>query len=263
MVLRTFLFNALFYLVTATALIVCSPVVLTVLKPRQIMAIVTFWANTVMALHRLLIGARHEIRGLENIPKGGAIVAAKHQSTWETMALIPLLPDPTFILKRELMWLPLFGWWAARADMIPVDRGKGSRALADMTERAKEAVRGGRQIVIFPEGTRREAGAEPRYKIGVVHLYRDLGVPIVPVALNSGVVWPRRTKAQRRGTIVMEFLPPIPPGLDQKSALEALQGAIEGASDRLLLEAAAEGTRLRPEAEARVAALKAGAVPAA
>ncbi|WP_181701360.1 lysophospholipid acyltransferase family protein [Chthonobacter albigriseus] len=255
MVLRTFIFNVLFYLVTAGALIVCSPVVL-FLKPPQIMSIVRWWANTVMALHRAVLGIRHEIRGREHIPTTGAIVAAKHQSTWETMALIPLVPDPVFILKRELMWLPLFGWWASRARMIPVDRGKGSQALADMTERAREAVRGDRQIMIFPEGTRREAGAEPRYKIGVAYLYRDLKVPIVPVALNSGVFWPRRTPSHVKGTIVMEFLPPIAPGLEPKDALVKLQSEVEAASDRLLLEAADGGAALRPEAAARVTRLR-------
>lgn len=255
MVFRTFVFNILFYTVTAAALILCSPVVL-FLKPLQIMAIVRWWANTVMALHRRLLGIRHEIRGRENIPPGGAIVAAKHQSTWETLALIPLMPDPTFILKRELMWLPLFGWWASRAKMIPVDRGKGSRALADMTARARDAVRGGRQIMIFPEGTRREAGAEPRYKVGVSYLYRDLGVPLVPVALNSGVFWPRRTPAHVKGTIVMEFLPAIAPGLEPKDALALLEERIEAASDRLLLEAADAGATLRPAAAERVATLR-------
>lgn len=255
MVIRTAVFTALYFAFTALTLIVCSPVVLTVLKPRQVMAVVAWWAGGVMALHRIVVGARHEVRGREQLPAGGVLVAAKHQSAWETIALIPLLPDPVFILKQELMRLPLFGWWASRAGMIPVDRRRGARALSDMAAKARQALSEGRQIVIFPEGTRRPLGAEPDYKVGVAHLYRDLKVPMVPVALNSGAVWPRHATHQA-GTIVLEFLPPIPPGESPRAALARLQTAIEAASDRLLLEAAAEGLRLEPVAAERVRVLR-------
>lgn len=259
MVVRSLLYNALFYVITLTMLIVFSPVLLG--GRRSTMAIVRLWSRITMGLHRALTGIPHELRGFDRLPEGGAIVAVKHQSTWETIALLPHLHDPVFILKRELMWIPLFGWWAWVADMVPVTRGRGAEALQDMTRKAREAVAKGRQILIFPEGTRREAGAEPAYKFGVALLYRDLGVPLVPVALNAGCAWPRRSRIQRRGTIVAEVLEPIPPGLEARTAFTRLQQAIESATDRLLLESAARGDDLPPSAAARVEALKAGAGP--
>ncbi|BBE73130.1 lysophospholipid acyltransferase family protein [Oharaeibacter diazotrophicus] len=256
MVFRTLVYNVVFYVSTLVMMIVGAPTMIP--GRRTEMAFVRLWSRIQMALHRAIVGARHEIRGLERMPKTGCIVAMKHQSTWETIAMIPLLEDPAFILKRELMWIPFFGWWAARAKMIPVDRGRGRDALRAMTERAKKAVDEGRQIAIFPEGTRREAGAEPAYKFGVAVLYRDLDVPIVPVALNAGLVWPRRG-VHRRGTIVAEVLEPIPAGLDPKTAFLRLQLSIEEACDQLLLEAADRGDELSPTAARRVAELRAGA----
>ncbi len=176
--------------------------------------------------------------------KGPLIVAAKHQSTWETFALLRLFDDFTFIVKRELMWIPIFGWCMWKGRMIPVDRGAGSQALNDMTARAREEIRTGRQLIIFPEGTRRAPGAEPRYKFGVAHLYAEVGVPCVPVALNSGLFWPRRAFMRLPGTIVVEFLPPIPPGLDKQAFFARLQSDIETATARLIAEGQAELKRL-------------------
>lgn len=172
------------------------------------------------------------------------IIAAKHQSTFETFALLKLFDDFTFIVKRELMWIPIFGWCMWKGRMIPVDRGAGSQALIEMTERAMREIRTGRQLVIFPEGTRRAAGAEPRYKFGVAHLYGEIGVPCVPVALNSGLFWPRRAFMRFPGTIVVEFLPPIPPGMDKQAFFARLQNDIESATARLLEEGRAELKRL-------------------
>lgn len=256
MAFRTFVYNLLFYTLTFAMMVVGAPVMLFGRKVE--MRWVRLWSHVMMALHRAVTGIGHDIRGLEKLPKGGAIVAMKHQSTWETIAMVPLMEDPAFILKRELMWIPLFGWYAWAAKMIPVDRGKGVHALAAMTEKAREAVAEGRQIAIFPEGTRREAGAPPAYKYGVAHLYRDLGVPMVPVALNAGAAWPRRG-VHRKGTIVAEVLDPIPPGLDAKDAFRRLQEAVETACDRLLLESDARGDDLPKSARDRVADLKAGA----
>jgi 1-acyl-sn-glycerol-3-phosphate acyltransferase len=142
------------------------------------------------------------------------------------------------------MWIPLFGWFMAKGRMIPVDRRAGSQALTNMTGRAREEIRSGRQLVIFPEGTRRAAGAEPRYKFGVAHLYADIGVPCIPVALNSGLYWPRRQFWRYPGTIVVEFLPPIPPGLDKHEFFRRLQHDIETATARLIAEGEAELKRL-------------------
>lgn len=240
MILRALLFNVAFYLNTIMQVLVWSPVLL--LPRRFVWKAVHSWASVTHWLLRTICGTRVEIRHAERIPIGPAIVAPKHQSAWETYTLADLLSDPVFVFKRELVWIPIFGWYVAKARMIPVDRGARAVALAAVTKRAHEEIRadGGRQIIMFPEGTRRAVGAEPAYKYGVVHLYGELGVPCVPVALNAGVYWPRRSLAIRPGKIVMEFLEPIAPGLDKDEFMKRLQAAIEPATARLVAEAKAE-----------------------
>src|SRR5215213_3435752 len=204
------------------------------LPSRYLLAVARGWARANLRLLRVVCGIRADFRGLEKIPPGGLIIASKHQSVWETFALLPYVNDPTFILKRELMWIPLFGWCLWKAGMIPVDRGARGPALAAMTERAKVEVQRGRQIIIFPEGTRRPPGAEPRYKFGVAHLYAETGVPCLPVALNSGLFWGRRQFLRYPGTIRLEVLDPIPPGLDKQVFFQTLQTDLEAASNRLV-----------------------------
>jgi 1-acyl-sn-glycerol-3-phosphate acyltransferase len=234
---RSLLFQGLFYLSTLVLMIAGLPVFF---MPRRMgWPLVPFWARVNLVLLRWIAGVRVEFRGLENIPKGGCIVAAKHQSAWETFALLPLFSSPTYVLKRELRFIPIFGWYTAKFRQIPVDRGKRSLALAAMTEKAREAIAEGRQILIFPEGTRRGAGEAPRYKYGVSHLYRALKAPVLPVALNSGIYWPRRGWRLQPGTVVVEFLPVIAPGLDIDVFHERLIDTMETASDGLLREAAA------------------------
>jgi 1-acyl-sn-glycerol-3-phosphate acyltransferase len=241
-IVRSVLFNILFYLNLVVLLFVA---LITLALPRRaVLKMAELWGRVSVWLLRVVCGTRVELRGLENLPKGALIVAAKHQSTWETFALLKLFDDFTFIVKRELMWIPIFGWCMWKGRMIPVDRGAGSQALVDMTERAKREIRTGRQLVIFPEGTRRAAGAEPRYKFGVAHLYGEIGVPCVPVALNSGLFWPRRAFMRFPGTIVVEFLPPISPGLDKQAFFARLQSDIESATARLIEEGKAELKRL-------------------
>lgn len=240
--LRSFLFNVAFYLVLFVYLLAAMP---TLLLPRgALFAMVRSWARVNFWLLRVICGVHAEFRGLEKIPPGAALVASKHQSLWETFALCTLFADPAFVLKRELLWIPFFGWCAAKAQMIPVDRGARSQALKTMTERARIEVLRGRQIVIFPEGTRRAPGAEPKYKFGVVHLYAELGIPCVPVALNSGLFWPRRSFMRYPGTIKVEILDPIPPGLGKSEFGHRLQHDIERATARLV----AEGQRERAAA---------------
>jgi 1-acyl-sn-glycerol-3-phosphate acyltransferase len=238
LILRSLLFNVVFYLhisVRMAALLALLPF------PRKTMVrAVQAWARDNLRLLKLIAGTKVEFRGLERLPLGAVLVAAKHQSTWETFALLTILDDPTFVLKRELMWVPLFGWLAAKAGMVPVNRGAGSSALADMNERARQEAARGRQIVIFPEGTRRPPGAEPAYKFGIAHLYGNLDIPCVPIALNSGLFWPRRRFIRRPGTIVAEILDPIPPGLPRKEFMDALQARIETAAARLLAEGEAQ-----------------------
>lgn len=238
---RSILFNALFYANLITLMIVALP---TLLMPgRATIEMAKLWGRTSLWLLRVVCGTKVEFRGVEKLPQGPLIVAAKHQSTWETFALLSLFDYPVFIIKRELLWVPLFGWLAWKADMIEVDRGSGSQALLDMTMRARKVIRGGRQLMIFPEGTRRAAGAEPRYKYGVAHLYDVVGVPCVPVALNSGQFWRRRSFLRLPGTIVVEFLDPIAPGLDKQLFFERLQSDIESATARLIVEGERELSR--------------------
>ena len=243
LVIRSVAFNVLFYLNLLVQLIAAVP---TFLMPRWgIWGVVTFWARSNIWLLRTVCGLHVEFRGLDRIPPGPLLVASKHQSSWETFALWPLLSDPAFIMKRELMWLPLFGWFARKAAMIPVDRSRGSQALADMNARARAELARNRQIVIFPEGTRRPPGAEPRYKYGVAHLYAETGVPCLPIALNSGLFWPRRSFRRYPGTIRVEVLDPIPPGLDKQVFFERLQREIETATARLVAEGEQELGRSR------------------
>jgi 1-acyl-sn-glycerol-3-phosphate acyltransferase len=233
--LRSFVFNAAFYANLVAWMIVFIPCFL--IPRKAFLRVAQAWARSSLWLLRVIVGTDVEVRGRENILPGGLIVASKHQSLWETFALLTLFDDPAFILKRELMWIPLFGWYARKAGMVPVNRSAGSLALAEMNRLAREEVERGRQILIFPEGTRRPPGAEPAYKYGVAHLYANLGAPCVPAALNSGLYWPRRSFLRRPGTIVIEFLEPIRPGMDRDFFFQTVRTAIETASDRLLAEA--------------------------
>ena len=231
---RSILFNILFYL-NLVALLLAAIVTL-VLPRRGILFMATLWGRTSLWLLRVVCDVKVEFRGIEKLPRGPFMVAAKHQSTWETFALLWLFEDFTFIVKRELIWIPLFGWFMWKGGMIPVDRGAGSQALTAMTARAKEKIRGGRQLIIFPEGTRRAPGAEPRYKFGVAQLYGEVGVPCVPIALNSGLFWRRRSFVRWPGTVVVEILDPIPPGLEKSEFFARLQNDIETATARLVAE---------------------------
>jgi 1-acyl-sn-glycerol-3-phosphate acyltransferase len=232
--IRSLLFNLLFYLNLAILLIAAIP---TLLMPRPaILAMARLWARTTLWMLRSICRIDVEWRGLEKIPPGGILVAAKHQSTWETFALLTLFPDPTYIIKRELLWVPFFGWYARHGGMIPVDRGGGKAALSSMADGARRALAEGRQIIIFPEGTRRSAGADPKYKFGVAHLYAEAGIPCVPIALNSGLFWPRRRFLRFPGTVRVEVLDPIPPGVERNLFFARLQGDIEAATARLIAE---------------------------
>ncbi len=232
--LRSFLFNLAFYLVLFVYLVAAMPTLL--MRRRALIWMVKSWSRANFWLLRVICNIRMDIAGRTRIPHGAVLVASKHQSLWETFALMTVFEDPAYVLKRELMWIPFFGWCARKAEMIPVDRGAGSQALTKMTENAKQEVARGRQIVIFPEGTRRAPGAEPKYKFGVAHLYSELGVPCVPVALNSGLFWPRRSFMRYPGTIRVEILDPIPPGLDKQDFVKRVQDSVETATARLIAE---------------------------
>jgi 1-acyl-sn-glycerol-3-phosphate acyltransferase len=232
LILRSILFNILFYLNLFAYFIAAIPSLF--LPYRAVVAYAKAWGRTNLWLVRTVCGIDVEWIGLEKIPKGPLIVASKHQSLWETFALLTLFRDPTFIVKRELMWIPFFGWYIWKARMIPVNRGARALALAAMTERARVELQLDRQLVIFPEGTRRAPGAEPAYKFGVAHLYAETGVPCLPIALNSGLVWGRRSFLRHSGTVRVEILDPIPPGLGRTEFLQRLKDDIETATARLI-----------------------------
>lgn len=233
--LRSLIFVAVFYLNTAVFLLLGSPLLL---APRA-------WAMAGLRAHaraslwwmRVIVGTTVEVRGLDNLPDGPALIAAKHQSAWDTFALIPLFRDPAMIMKAELGNIPFYGWFSRKFDHILVKRDKAAAALRQMIRQAKDRAASGRDIVVFPEGTRRPPGAAPEYKSGVVALYEGLEKPCVPVALNSGLFWPRGSYLKMPGTILVEILPPIPPGMPRKQFRNELIERIETASERLRREA--------------------------
>jgi 1-acyl-sn-glycerol-3-phosphate acyltransferase len=236
--LRSLVFNILFYVVFLLWSLVALP---TFVLPRPAMLkVASWWAKTNILLMRAICGIKVEFRGVEKIPKGPLIVASKHQSMWETISLLHFFEAPFFVVKRELKFIPLFGLFIIKTDMVAIDRAKGGRALLAVLRRAEEEVRRGRQFVIFPEGTRTAPGAPPHYKAGIGMVYVDCGVPVLPVALNSGLFWPRRTFMRYPGTLVVEFLDPIPPGLKRDEFLTRVESVIETATNRIVAVAQAE-----------------------
>ncbi len=233
---RSIAFAILFYLVTALFLVIGSPLLL---APRRwAMAGLELHGRTCIWLLRIVAGTRMEVRGRQNLPQGACLVAAKHQSAWDTFALIPLFRDPAVVLKAELTAIPLYGWFCRKFEHIIVSRERAAIALKSMLASSRQRAGEGREILIFPEGTRSPPGAPPDYKPGIVALYETLGLPCIPVALNSGLYWPRRSLMRYPGTIVVEFLEPIPPGIDRRTFRSTLETRIETATARLLAEAA-------------------------
>ena len=256
--LRSLVFFVLFYVQSLVFAVAIGLPAVIIRRPFAIgLAMAMGWAWTSRFLLRWVVGIRTEVTGAENIPEGGCIIASKHQSDWDIYAILPWSRHPAFIAKKELMSIPFFGWAAQTFETIPIDRKLGSHAVPAMIEAARGAVSRGCRIVIFPEGTRRPPLAEPKYKVGVMRLYEALGVPVVPVALNSGLFWGRRSLVLWPGKARARFLPPIPPGLPAEEMQQRLIAAIEAESDRLVLVAAKEGIArpLSPETQARVQAL--------
>lgn len=238
--LRSLVFNVFFYLWTGLLLLVMVPLML-LPGDRLILGIGLLWGRVNLWALRVICDLKVEWRGMEKIPDGAILVAAKHQSAWETFAFFLPFRRPAYVYKRQLAYVPLFGWAVWKARQIPVDRGKKGEALASITEGAKTAATIGRQVMIFPEGTRRPVAAPPDYKYGVAHLYLTLELPCQPVALNSGMFWSRKSFTRRPGTVLVEFLDPIPPGLSATDFAEKLEADIEGATNRLIAESRARG----------------------
>jgi 1-acyl-sn-glycerol-3-phosphate acyltransferase len=238
LMLRSLLFLVVFYVNTAVFL-VCGSWLLA--APRR-------WAMEGLRVHglaslwwlKVICGTRYEVRGRDKLPQGACLVASKHQSAWDTFALIPVFRDPAMVMKVELGWIPLYGWFSHKFQHIFVRREKGPSALKRLIRDARQRAGQGREVVIFPEGTRRPPGARPDYKPGFVALYEGLELPCVPLALNSGLFWPRRSIVRYPGTIVIEILERVPAGLPRPEARQLIQSRIEAACERLISEARAK-----------------------
>ena len=239
---RSLAFNFAFFAWTAICGTVGLPLLL---MPRPVtMRFGRFWARGVLALLRPIVGLDYEIRGLDRLPREGCIIAMKHQSAWDTLILPALLCDPAIVVKRELLLLPFYGWYAARAGSIAIDRKGGAGAVRRMLAKARPVAASGRPIVIFPEGTRVAPGERRPYQPGVAALYQSLALPLVPAAVNSGLYWGRRSFVKRRGRIILEFLDPIPRGRTRPRLMAELERRIETATAALLREG--EAARRKP-----------------
>lgn len=235
-VVRSLVYAAVFYVTTLLFLVLGSWLLF---APRSwAMAGLSLHGRTCVALLESICGTKLEVRGREKLPASACLVVAKHQSAWDTFALIPLFRDPAIVLKEELKWIPLYGWFCVKFAHILVRRDRASVALKTMIADARDRIAAGREVVIFPEGTRTAPGASPDYKPGYVALYEQLGVPAVPLALNSGLYWPRRSLWRYPGTIIVEFLDPLKPGLPRTEFRRRIENALEVAAADLIVEAA-------------------------
>ena len=241
--LRSALFHVLFYIVLVGLMIIGFPYAF--MPRRKMLDLPKLWGRISLLLLDHICGLKVEFRGLEHLPTGGVIIAAKHQCFLETFAMPTKLGDFTYVLKRELMAIPLFGWYLRAAEQLAIDRSRRTSALTQVAKEARKILAQGRQIVIFPEGTRKPVGAPPDYKAGVAFVQAETGALCVPVALNTGLFWPRHGFVRRPGRAVIAFLEPIAPGLGRKAFMALLQERIETASDRLAAEAFAQDPSLR------------------
>ena len=229
--LRSLIFNIAFMGWSFFAAFLLSPYFLG--PARTCQKVGPIWARVSLWLARHIAGMTYEIRGREHIPQGPAIYASKHQSAWDTVIFHLLFDRAAFVLKRELLRIPCWGWYLWRMQMIAIDRSAGSSSIKHMIKQSKAALADGRPIIIFPEGTRTRPGATPDYQPGIAAMYAMLDAPVVPVALNSGLYWGKDAFIKKPGKLILEFLPAIPAGLDKQVFLQQLQERIETASDRL------------------------------
>ncbi|HXA40661.1 MAG TPA: lysophospholipid acyltransferase family protein [Phenylobacterium sp.] len=230
--IRSLAFAAVFYLWSIVSGLAMT---LLLLAPRRWMIkAMGLWGVVVIAMLRLICGVRVEFRGLQHLPTGRGLVAAKHQCMFDTMAPLTVFPDACYVMKRELLKIPFYGWFSLKTGMLVLDRQGGAGALRKLIAEAKARLAEPRQLVIFPEGHRMPPGTRGEYQPGVAGLYRELGLPCTPMATNSGVHWPAHGILRRPGLIVYEFLEPIPPGLHRAAFMRELETRIETASQLLL-----------------------------
>lgn len=236
--IRSALFNIAFYINTIVRLLVMVPFFFFGRK-ETVLDQAKAWGGSSVRLQEIIVGATVEIEGLENLPKDtGFIVASQHQSSWDTFAFFQCIDSPVFIFKQELLRIPLFGRCLTKLEMISVDRGAKGKAMASVMAGAKREIsENGRQLFIFPEGTRRPVGSPLDYKFGAARIYSGIDVPLVPIALVSGLYWPRHSFLRQPGRFKARILPPIEPGLSIRDAMEKLTEVTQKASDELLLDA--------------------------
>ena len=232
--LRSIVFVVVFYIWSAFVAIGATPVMF---MPRGAAVwVMRNWGASVTWLLRVICDIRVEVRGRQYIPTGAALIASKHQCMFDIFGAFPLLTDSCFISRKEFIRIPFFGFFIWKSGQILVDREGGAKALKKMTADAQDRLKRARQVVIFPEGTRGEPGVSSEYKPGVAALYRELGMPCTPLALNAGVHWPAHGFLRTPGTIVFEFLEPIPAGLKRAEFMRTLEDRIETASNALIAE---------------------------
>jgi len=249
--IRTTIFYLVFIGQTVILAIIAGTIGIIAGRTRFGWAIARFWCWSNIQYLRVLTGMGTHVEGDENIPPGGCIIASKHQSDWDIFAIFPHTGRPAYVAKKELMRIPFFGWAAHSLDCIEIDRQKGAQAIPAMIEQARDAIDRGCRIVIYPEGTRKAALAPPEYRQGIVRMYTALNVPVVPVALNSGLFWGRNSLVIWPGRARARFLPPIEPGLPPDIFLARLKEAIEPESTRLTLEAIDQGLGRPPDERLR------------
>jgi 1-acyl-sn-glycerol-3-phosphate acyltransferase len=229
--IRSLIFASWFYVTMAAYGLFFMPFVL--FNDRYVWTGMRGWSHAVLFGLRWICGVRVKFEGLEHVPQGPALLASKHQATLDTLLPVHFLKEPVFVVKRELQNAPVFGFYMKRG-MIPVDREAHAKALKDMLRASRAAIAKGRQIVIYPEGTRQELDAPTDYKPGVAAMYRDLGLPVTPIALNTGLSWPPNGIMRKPGTVTIKVLPPIPAGLSREAFMRQLEDVIEGESQAML-----------------------------
>lgn len=243
LVLRSAVFNVAFFAMTVFALVTTWPALI-VPRPGPALWIAHTWSNFVFWALRVIVGLRYEVRGDLTPLRGSVLIACNHQSAWDTIVFFMLCDRPTYAMKKELMAIPIYGWLARRQGHIAVDRKAGAAAFRRLQRAAREALTAGRQLVLFPEGTRVPADERRPYQPGIAGLYASLDMPVVPIAVNSGLYWPRRSFTKKPGTVLLEILPTIPAGLARPVFMHELETRIEAAKERLIAEARQGDPRL-------------------
>jgi len=227
--LRSGLFNAAFYAITLVMTLLATAA--RVVAPDRVLDVAMLWARCLVASARIICGIRLEVRGLEHIPFGAALIASRHQSAFDTFVWLTLVPRCCYVFKQELRRIPLFGPLIGAAGMIAVDRAGGGAAIRGLLQESDRAVREERQMVIFPEGTRREPGSPIVLQPGIAAMASRTGLPVIPVATDSGQCWGRRAFRKRPGTIRIVIGAPIPARTERRILMRALEdglGALDG-----------------------------------